>query len=349
MILRNSDTPSMSAWLTRIWYSSVPPPLLLRPLAALFGFVASIRRRRLQAKAVLERLPVPVIVVGNIAVGGTGKTPFVIWLVEQLRKWGWTPGVISRGYGGNSSTWPRRVDADSNPVEVGDEPVLIAQRTGCPLAVGPDRLISARMLLANHPVDILISDDGLQHYKLARDLEIAVVDGSRGLGNGRLLPAGPLREPPERLKEVGLVVVNGSGWKSPIGRQVALRLVSSEVRALKNDERRPVSSFAGQTVHAVAGIGNPARFFSMLSQHNIQLVMHPFPDHHPFCAADLEFGDELPVLMTEKDAVKCRAFAKTGHWVVPVDGQVSAEGYALVQELTDALRVIVRTAHATEK
>ena len=136
---------------------------------------------------------------------------------------------------------------------------------------------------------------------------------------------------------------------APAGRSLALKLVSSEVRALKNDERRPVKSFAGQTVHAVAGIGNPARFFSMLSQHGIQLVMHPFPDHHPFRAADLEFGDELPVLMTEKDAVKCRAFAKTGHWVVPVDGQVSAEGYALVQELTDALRVIVRTAHATEK
>lgn len=328
----------MRSWLLRRWYSSGPAAWYLRPLAALFGLVAGLRRRRQQQGAVASRLRVPVIVVGNIAVGGTGKTPFVIWLVEQLKKWGWKPGIISRGYGGRSATWPRRVVDFSNPAEVGDEPVMMARATGCPVVVGPDRLTDARSLLDNEEVDILVSDDGLQHYRLPRDLEIAVVDAGRGLGNGKLLPAGPLREPAERLGEVALVVVNGRGWKAPGSSSVVMDLVPAQARNLNTRERRPLSGFSGSTVHAVAGIGNPARFFSMLSRHGIQLVMHPFPDHHPFRPADLEFGDNLPVLMTEKDAVKCAAFATERHWIVPVIAQVDAAGYALVQELTDALR-----------
>lgn len=325
----------MKRWLTRRWYSSQPAPWFLRPLAALFGFVAGLRRRRQQAKQ--QRLPLSVIVVGNIAVGGTGKTPFVIWLVQRLREWGWKPGVVSRGYGGQSGNWPQRVTAESDPRQVGDEPVLIAGRAACPIAVGPDRVAAARLLIASGEVDIIVSDDGLQHYLLARDLEIAVVDASRKLGNGRLLPAGPLREPPERLQELGLVVVNGRGWTAPVKRQVSMRLFSIEVCALNGNAARPISEFAGQTVHAVAGIGNPARFFSMLSQHDIRLVMHPFPDHHPFTPGDLEFGDDLPVLMTEKDAVKCRAFAAAQHWVVPVDAGISAADTAVVQELVERL------------
>ncbi|MBI3171146.1 MAG: tetraacyldisaccharide 4'-kinase, partial [Hydrocarboniphaga effusa] len=313
----------------------------LRLLSALFGFISRQRRRRLQA--LQERLPVPVIVVGNIVVGGTGKTPFVIWLVQRLREWGWKPGVISRGYGGRSPTWSRKVTAASDPAEVGDEPVLIARRTGCPMEVGPDRVAAARVLLAGGAVDIIVSDDGLQHYQLARDLEIAVVDGSRGLGNGRLLPAGPLREPAERLREVGLVVVNGKGWTAPELRQAEMRLYSLEARALTGDALRPLSDFAKQTVHAVAGIGNPARFFSMLSQHDIHLVMHPFPDHHLFTRGDLDFGDDLPVLMTEKDAVKCRAFAAANHWAVPAEVGISPAHTALVQEVVQALKT--RPAH----
>lgn len=328
----------MGSWFLRRWYLSGYSAWYLRPLAALFGLVASARRRRQQQKAALERLPVPVIVVGNIAVGGTGKTPCVIWLAEQLKKWGWRPGIISRGYGGRSGSWPRRVTSFSDPADVGDEAVLIARATGCPVTVGPDRMVDARSLLANENVDILISDDGLQHYRLPRDLEIVVVDASRGLGNGHLLPAGPLREPPSRLREVGLVVVNGRGWKAPVERSLTMELVPGQAQSLKGVERRALAGFSGNTVHAVAGIGNPARFFSMLSRHGIQLVMHPFPDHHPFRASDLEFGDELPVLMTEKDAVKCAKFASERHWVVPVTAQVDAAGYALVQELTDALR-----------
>ncbi|HUS23955.1 MAG TPA: tetraacyldisaccharide 4'-kinase, partial [Candidatus Binatia bacterium] len=278
-----------------------------------------------------------VIVIGNIAVGGTGKTPFLIWLASQLRASGWNPGVVARGYGGRALQWPQVVRPDSDPLQVGDEPVLIAQRTGCPVVVAPDRPAAARELLAAG-VDVILSDDGLQHYRLARDLEIAVIDGTRGLGNGCMLPAGPLREPVARLGEVGLVVVNGSGWSTPLGRQVRMRLRSSEALALAGGGRATLAQFEGRTVHAVAGIGNPARFFSMLSRHGIRLVMHPFPDHHPFRARDLDFGDELPVLMTEKDAVKCTGFARPHHWCVPVDAQFVPEDVALVQELTAALR-----------
>ena len=328
----------MRAWLTRRWYSPSPAPWFLRPLAALFGVLARARRARQQARARENRLPVPVIVVGNIAVGGTGKTPFVIWLVERLREWGWKPGVISRGYGGGARSWPQRVSADSDPGLVGDEPVLIATRARCPVVVGPDRLAAGRALLEGGNVDIVVSDDGLQHYKLWRDLEIAVVDATRGLGNGRLLPAGPLREAQSRLGEVGLVVANGPGWTAPAGRQVTMRLSAVEARSLDGSETRPIGAFAGQTVHAVAGIGNPARFFAMLSQQNIRLVVHPFPDHHPFVRGDLEFGDALPVMMTEKDAVKCRGFASAGHWVVPVEAGFDAGSVSLVQELTQALK-----------
>jgi tetraacyldisaccharide 4'-kinase len=328
----------VKSWLTRRWYTSTPAPWILRPLSLLFGFIAGLRRRGQQARAREHRLPVPVIVVGNIAVGGTGKTPFVIWLVEQLRAWGWRPGVISRGYGGSARTWPQVVTAASDPALVGDEPVLIATRAGCPVVVAPDRLAAARQLLAGGGVDIVVSDDGLQHYRLWRDLEIVVVDASRGLGNGQLLPAGPLREPAARLGEVGLVVANGTGWVAPGGRQLTMRLTAQQARALNGTATLPIAGFAGQSVHAVAGIGNPARFFSMLSQQGIRLVMHPFPDHHPFTRADLDFGDDLPVLMTEKDAVKCRSFAGDHHWVVPVEAGIEPDGVALVQELTDQLR-----------
>ena len=326
------------AWLTRIWYTGSEAPWYLRPLAVLFGWIARLRRRRQQAQALALRPAAPVIVVGNIAVGGTGKTPFVIWLVERLRQWGWQPGVVSRGYGGTATSWPRQVTANSDPAVVGDEPVLIATRARCPVVVGPDRVAAVQQLLAGSDVDVVVSDDGLQHYRLWRDLEIVVVDATRGLGNGQLLPAGPLREPASRLAEVGAVVANGAGWTTPAGRQIGMRLFALEARPLLDGKARPIGEFAGQTVHAVAGIGNPARFFSMLSQQGIQLVMHPFPDHHPFTRADLEFGDALPVLMTEKDAVKCRAFAAANHWVVPVEAGIAAEGVALVQELTGKLR-----------
>ncbi|HZR36675.1 MAG TPA: tetraacyldisaccharide 4'-kinase [Nevskia sp.] len=320
--------------LDRIWYSPSAPSVL-RPLASLYGKVAADVARRRKAGAV--QLPAPVIVVGNITVGGTGKTPFVLWLVERLIERGWRPGVISRGYGGCAPQYPLRVSATTDPAWSGDEPALIARRTEVPVAVAPDRVAAARLLLDAGEADILVTDDGLQHYRLGRDLEICVVDGSRGLGNGQLLPAGPLREPPARLREVDLVVVNGGGWRPEGVPALDMQLETTEARPLGGGAPRPLASFAGARVNAVAGIGNPERFFASLRAAGIEVVPHPFPDHHRYTDIDLAFDDRLPLLMTEKDAVKCAALAQPHHWYVPAQARIAAEGAALVQQLLDQL------------
>ncbi len=327
--------------LQKIWYSAERPALGLRGLSWLFIAAAALRRRWLQGRARQTQLPLPVVVVGNLTVGGSGKTPFVIWLVERLREWGWRPGIVSRGYGGRAQRVPLLVTRDTSAAECGDEPLLMARRLGCPIYVSPDRVAAVRALISRGGVDIVVSDDGLQHYRLPRDLEIAVVDGVRGLGNGHRLPAGPLREAPERLTTVDLVVVNGPAWKSPVALRrplLAMRVSGPMAHSLQTAQVRALGDFAGQTVHAVAGIGNPARFFSMLSQLEISLVMHPFPDHHQFRATDFGFGDERPVLMTEKDAVKCQSFIDARMWSVPVSAQIDPEGTACVRELIGALK-----------
>lgn len=324
----------MPSQLEETWYSPPPAPLLLRGLARLYGAVAqwlAIRRSKRQV-----RLGVPVIVVGNISVGGTGKTPFTIWLVDLLRAQGWRPGVISRGYGGKAPRYPLRVGTDTDPAHCGDEPSLIARRCGVPVAVAPDRVAAGRLLIESGEVDLLIADDGLQHYRLARDLEFCVVDGLRGLGNGELLPAGPLREPPARLAAVDLVVVNGGRWRPPKGTRapvIDFQLRADEAVSLVDGERRPLGDFRGRRVHAVAGIGHPARFFAVLCNVGAEVSMHPFPDHHRFAAADLDFGGDATVLMTEKDAVKCQAFARPGWWYVPAQAFLSGGDGVLVQQL----------------
>lgn len=320
----------MRAWLERRWYSSEPPPLALQPLAALFGVLA--RRRRREQQATAAPLRVPVIVVGNLSVGGTGKTPFAIWLVEQLREWGFRPGVISRGYGGRAPQYPYRVTVRSAPEQAGDEPLLIALRTAAPVVVGPDRVAAARALLERADVDVLISDDGLQHYRLARSLEICVVDGARGLGNGALLPAGPLREAPARLDEIPLLVVNGGGGAliAHPGR-IEMQLRASEAVPLAGGAELHLDRLRGQRVHALAGIGHPARFFDMLRGRGIDVIEHPFPDHHPYSRDDIHFLDGRSVLMTEKDAIKCRLFAGPQHYAVPVRAQIDDHGTALVR------------------
>lgn len=317
------------------WYADAAPPAALKPLAALYGAIARTRRTRLQAQA--ERLPVPVIVVGNIVAGGAGKTPFTIWLVERLREWGWKPGVISRGYGGHASDYPLLVTAHTPVTECGDEPALMAQRLGCPLAVAPDRVAAARLLIAQGGVDILVADDGLQHYALTRDLEICVIDGVRGLGNGALLPAGPLREPAARLREVDLIVVNGGSWNGEGAPQVTMQLEGAEAVNLVDGLRKPLPTFAGRQVHAMAGIGHPKRFFAALRAQGVLVIEHAFADHHAYQAADLEFGDALPVLMTQKDAVKCMAFARPHHWSVPVDARLGVDAAAHVRKLLERL------------
>lgn len=298
------------------WYRRGLVAYSLWPLAVLFCTVVRLRRLIYGALNRFRRtLPVPVVVVGNISVGGTGKTPMVVWLANQLKNHGLRPGIISRGYGGRTGRQPLAVDGDSDPAEAGDEPVLIARRTGCPVYVAPNRLKAAHALLKERPCDVLIADDGLQHYRLPRDLEVVMVDARRRFGNGFCLPAGPLREPVSRLARADFVVVNGRARPGEIAMglsgTVAVNLADTTVA-------QPLAAFRHQTVHAVAGIGHPDRFFDTLRAHGLQVEGHAFPDHHAFQPGDLAFGDDLPVLMTEKDAVKCQAFATPRTWAVPV-------------------------------
>lgn len=309
------------------WYRITPLHLLLWPLSLIFHLIVTLRRLlfRLGISSSIK-LPVPVIIVGNISVGGTGKTPLTLWLAEQLLADGWHPGIISRGFGGKGNK-PQEVLHDSDPAQVGDEPALMAQRMLCPVWTGRDRPAAARALLAAHPeCDVIISDDGLQHYRLQRDVEIAVVDGIRRFGNGFLLPAGPLREPPSRLREVDAVVVNGD--KVAAG-EFMMQLEGVHFYNLLNPEMTATAAdFQGQTVHAVAGIGHPERFFGYLKKLGLILIAHPYPDHHQFSAADLVFSDENALLMTEKDAVKCIAIADEKCWVLRVDARLDP---ALIQ------------------
>lgn len=302
----------LSAWYEGRWWL-----YLLLPLAWLLSLVASWRRAALSHKAV--PLEVPVIVVGNIAIGGTGKTPLIIALVKYLQERGYKPGVISRGYGGSAPFYPFSVTLDSDPAVCGDEPLLISLSTGCPVMVGPDRVNSARQLIQDFGCDVILSDDGLQHYRLARQFEICVVDGQRQMGNGFCLPAGPLREPPSRLHSVDCVVVNGS-------QSLSVEGLDSHSMQLKptlwqhvagREEQKPMPFIKEQTdgkVLAVTGIGNPQRFFHTLSVLGLRPDTRAFPDHHPFTASDLAYAKGQCLLMTTKDAVKCRGFADDNWW-----------------------------------
>jgi tetraacyldisaccharide 4'-kinase len=288
---------------------------LLWPASLVFLAVVLVRRLLYALRVLKSEHPgIPVIVVGGIVAGGSGKTPLVLWIAELLRARGWTPGIVSRGYGAKVRS-PRAATIASEPAEVGDEPILLSRRSGCPVWVGADRVAVARALrAANRDVDILILDDGLQHYRLRRDLEICVLD-ARGTGNGMLLPAGPLREPAWRLASVDAVVCNGFRREASF----AMELHGEELHRMTDArDRRAVKTLAGQRVHAVAGIGDPDRFFRHLARLGVDAVAHPFPDHHPFVPEDLAFAGEDPVVMTEKDAVKLRRAARPNWWVLPV-------------------------------
>ena len=310
--------------IARIWSGESPLWLLLLPLSWLYGLVSGIIRLfyRLGIKRVW-RAPVPVVVVGNLTAGGNGKTPVVVWLVEQLQKRGIRPGVVSRGYGGKAAYYPLLLTTETTTAEAGDEPVLIFQRTGAPVAVSPVRSDAVQALLAGHAVQIIITDDGLQHYALARDKEIVVIDGVRRFGNGWWLPAGPMRERASRLKSVDAVIVNGGEAKSG---EIPMRLLPGMAVNLVTGERRSVAELP--SLVAMAGIGHPPRFFATLEQCGARLEKRvPLADHQALVAEQVEAltAPGQTLIMTEKDAVKCRAFAKDNWWYLPVDAELSGE------------------------
>lgn len=325
--------------LDHYWYSTNIISLLLLPLSGLFCSI-SLFRAMLYKKELLKsyRAPVPVVIIGNISVGGTGKTPLIIALVMQLQAQGRRPGVISRGYGGHSKSWPLTVDATSTADLVGDEPCLIFQRTSCPVVVGPNRQKDIEMLLQSSDCDIILSDDGMQHYALQRDIEVAVVDAQRLFGNGFCLPSGPLREPVSRLQSVDIVLFNGGDESQPSFSMTAQQCVPFTGSATIK-EPVGLEVFRGKTVHAVAGIGNPQRFFNMLEQHGVTVIPHAFADHQNYSQSDLIFDDEYAVLMTEKDAVKCKSFNLQNLWSVPVEISLSSSAQQLINQQLDLLKI----------
>lgn len=306
--------------LDHYWYSDNFISRVLIPFSWLFRLLVKARQLAFRYGIFeIVRLPVPVLVVGNITVGGNGKTPMVLWLADFLKNAGYQPGIISRGYGGQAKTWPQQVNSSSDTSLVGDEAVLMAQRSGCPMAVDPDRVAAAQLLLDTNEIDIIISDDGMQHYRLARDVELSLLDGERRLGNKRSLPAGPLRERPQRLETVDFIISNG---KARAGEVEMSLEGSTTVNLGDKHQQRSLDSFSGHQVHAIAGIGNPVRFFNQLREAGLEVIEHPFSDHYRFRQEDLQFNDELPVLMTEKDAVKCHGFAEPYHWYLPVTAEL---------------------------
>jgi tetraacyldisaccharide 4'-kinase len=326
-------TQRLSEWVQSVWYEKRPIALLFLPLSAIFYAIVVVRRLLYKIGFKKStRLTAPVIIIGNITVGGTGKTPFTIWLAQELKKKGYRPGIISRGYGGQASSWPQQVRPDSDPRTVGDEALIISRATHCPMAVGPDRAAAAQALLEHTECDIILSDDGLQHYALQRTIEIVVVDGVRRLGNGFCLPAGPLREPMRRLNSVDLIVVNGVASKGEVG----MHLEGAVAVNLKDETiTRPLQSFKKERVVAVAGIGNPARFFNFLKRAGLEIEEKSFPDHHQFLQQDLDFSEQSTVLMTEKDAVKCKRFATGQEWYVPVEAVLSSHASERISELLE--------------
>jgi tetraacyldisaccharide 4'-kinase len=309
------DVKSIDEFLQNVWYTRHPISMALAPLGWLYRALGATRKAAYTSGLLSSyHAEVPIVVVGNITSGGTGKTPLVIWLVDYFRSLGYSPGVVARGYRGRAKRWPQQVRPDSDPTVVGDEPIVIARRARCPVAVGPRRGEAVDALLRYADCDIVISDDGLQHYALERNYEIAVIDGVRRMGNGRCLPAGPLREPASRLDSVDLIVTNGIAGRG----EFAMKYVATHARSIDGSEQIELSKFDPKQVHAVAGIAHPERYFSMLRSKGFRVIAHSFRDHARFRQSDLEFGDDLPIIMTEKDAIKCEHLDLPRCWYVPI-------------------------------
>lgn len=295
---------------------------ILLPFSLMYRFIVRLRRSCYQYQILpTHRFHVPVIVVGNVTVGGTGKTPCVIALTKYLSTIGYHPGIVSRGVGGKLHRKPQIIVSGSLAKDVGDEAVLLARKSACPVVVGVDRVAAVAVLLKAYPdCNIVVSDDGLQHYRLGRDIEVAVVDGSRYFGNGYLLPAGPMREPRSRLRDVDFIVVNGGELENAY----QMHVVPQECVNLSTQSRVGSGELKSGRCHAVAGIGNPDKFFQNLRELGYQIIEHAFPDHHPFTVNDFNFGDTLPILMTEKDAVKCEDFADDRMWCMPISSDLDS-------------------------
>lgn len=310
------------SWLEKSWYKGNPLLWLLFPLSLIFAGISAFRRLLFTLGLKKQhKLDIPVIIVGNISVGGNGKTPLVLRLADWLKQQGYQPGILSRGYGGKAPHYPFTVTSDSTPAQVGDEPVLIRQRHDCPLVVDPDRVRGARFLQTQHKVNVILCDDGLQHYRLGRDIEILVMDGQRRLGNGYLIPMGPLREGAWRLKTVDFVVVNGGNTAD--NQELMLLEPGRLINVKYPNQSRSISDFRQHPVIGVAAIGNPERFFSLLASKQLKLQQClSFADHHMFKDGDLP---DSTVIMTEKDAVKCREFAKDNWWYLPVTAKLSEQ------------------------
>jgi len=304
------------------WYRSKLSflSIMLLPFSLLFYCVITLRRALYQfGLKSTTTFPVPVIIVGNITVGGTGKTPFVIWLATFLKAQGFRPGVVSRGVGGQQQIYPRKVEKLSDPAIVGDEAILLARHSECPVVIGIDRVAAAAQLIAQEKCNVIISDDGLQHYRLGRHIEIAVVDGVRRFGNEAMLPAGPLREPIKRLQEVDFVIAQQQAEPN----EYLMLLEGSELISIKDHTNKiTIESLENATVHGIAALGNPKRFFSALKNWGLNVIEHVFPDHYLLGRQDVTFQDNLAVIMTEKDAVKCSKFAEDYHWYLPVTAKL---------------------------
>jgi tetraacyldisaccharide 4'-kinase len=336
------------SFLERAWHERAGWLILLWPVSVLFQALTAIRRAAQQSKQRPAYLTAPLIVIGNISLGGTGKTPLLITLSQELQKQGFKPGIISRGYGGDAPSYPLAVNSDSDVSQSGDEAFLIAGKTGCPVYVDPDRSAALQALLLHEDVDVVLSDDGLQHYNLYRDLEIVVVDGQRLFSNGFCLPAGPLRESMNRLKEAQHIVVNGEPARE-IPQLAGASKMQLEPRSLVNmvsGEKRPFAGAPfnmGNKLQAVSALGNPQRFYALLERLPYQVEIFSFPDHHRFTADDFEqegIDMHQPVVMTEKDAVKCRQFAKNNFWYLSVEVNLESQFFERLTEDIRRVRIL---------
>lgn len=341
---------SRSHFLVNAWYKKSTWLYLLWPFSLIYRLIAAVRHGCYQSGIFRSwKAPIPVIVVGNITVGGTGKTPLVVAVVKALQMQGLQPAIVSRGYGSKAPSYPYHVRCDTPPEYAGDEPLLLARRTQVPVVIGADRVAAVQSLLEHHACDVIVSDDGLQHYALSRDIELLVVDGQRVFGNGMCLPAGPLREPVKRVRRCDYIVGNGN-IKHPIDSTVTtftmqLMPIGFE-RLTSGSGQHPIDLSRWNQpkhVHGVAGIGNPERFFNSLRQMGFTVIEHAFDDHHQYQASDLQFADQLPIIMTEKDAVKVAGLQQhidhDNCWYLPINAVTDKDLFSLLGERTKSLLV----------